>query len=962
MPVGFNLLEVVKSNWISLDNVLNVDFELYASYAEAIAPGTSGRWTVCNYNDPPVGFPRDCGPYGLVPYQWNDFTRTAGRNAVFYIEGTLEESESDPLKIEVLGTLLDLHGPISYCGTQDLIGSATVFDDGTFEMSGNAWKAFPFEHDVTFGTAISFTFSLAKEAEFHLICLDTNSDQKDNNRCFQIAGLDSTVRKMTPRTLEGTSNHYVIHVGNYFTGKVNFLTFVQNNDHYPTVGYSSFRDIVLFDVTRNLALRKPTSQSSTSENGNSEKAVDGNRDGDIAVGSSVAMTEASDLPSWWEVNLEGAFKVKTVTLFNSIENSVNLSNVIVKLLNANDITLRTSQYIGSTNGVQKVDIDFKKYNGLVSKVRVVLPTAFVSLQLAEVEVFEEASPHRQFMGCFKDSLDRGLPHKIVLNGNSQDISYSECATACWNEGYIYFGRQHYEECFCGGLEKSDVSFSKHGTATGCDCDGNYIGYWKSCVYKFLDSSSLPSDGPDSSEYEQVCDNGLVPGDVVVTAFNTDTNFSAKPVVVVKTMKDLKTGDEFYMTDRALDCSSGPCTFAPFADSYHDGTVKFTAYELIPAGNAIAFSKHKKPYSSIDYYFIKGNKQYSDGWSQVSWDGVADDNQFHLYSMRDDMDSTSKKILTGDNIILYCMAGSVPVYLFSVLWNDNPDFGWAGPGDLWGGDLSEEASKRSYKPPYGPALLLNPSTVPNEIKRNDVICACDNLGEESPLNTYSCNDGSTGSCYSHYQCYSDYFSKKEIDDACGADGLANNWKYRNHYFLSEPECGSTPTEFAAHAVDGSNWNYKRSHKNYPRITSVVVTDPYRFFCEGPPDRRKNAVHEEKQQLIVQEAVREYEFVLQEYHMEVKLEELASFEYLKTVNEYNNRRSKYLPDGKTPIPGNEAPQTQAIDPRVPVCFGNPMCKLAKEHLFVPGEEQGAGSGENQIFKKFHPLGNDAGIGTF
>jgi len=69
-------------------NVLGVDFDLYSTYEDALA-GTNA-WTWCNYNDPTVGFPRDCGPNGGVWYQWNSYAHRDGQaeanNHGYYVE------------------------------------------------------------------------------------------------------------------------------------------------------------------------------------------------------------------------------------------------------------------------------------------------------------------------------------------------------------------------------------------------------------------------------------------------------------------------------------------------------------------------------------------------------------------------------------------------------------------------------------------------------------------------------------------------------------------------------------------------------------------------------------------------------------------------------------------------------------------------------------------------------------
>ena len=38
------------------------------------------KWKYCNYDDPTVGFPRDCGKLGLVAYQWNAINRTSAKS------------------------------------------------------------------------------------------------------------------------------------------------------------------------------------------------------------------------------------------------------------------------------------------------------------------------------------------------------------------------------------------------------------------------------------------------------------------------------------------------------------------------------------------------------------------------------------------------------------------------------------------------------------------------------------------------------------------------------------------------------------------------------------------------------------------------------------------------------------------------------------------------------------------
>merc|ERR1711862_739345 len=58
-------------------NVLGVDFDLYSTYDDALADANA--WTTCNYNDPTVVFPRDCGPTYYVWNQWNSYAHRDGQ-------------------------------------------------------------------------------------------------------------------------------------------------------------------------------------------------------------------------------------------------------------------------------------------------------------------------------------------------------------------------------------------------------------------------------------------------------------------------------------------------------------------------------------------------------------------------------------------------------------------------------------------------------------------------------------------------------------------------------------------------------------------------------------------------------------------------------------------------------------------------------------------------------------------
>eukprot|EP01001_Neometanema_parovale_P005030 NODE_1771_length_1613_cov_307.518121_g1685_i0.p1 GENE.NODE_1771_length_1613_cov_307.518121_g1685_i0~~NODE_1771_length_1613_cov_307.518121_g1685_i0.p1 ORF type:complete len:480 (-),score=153.38 NODE_1771_length_1613_cov_307.518121_g1685_i0:174-1556(-) len=79
IPAGFSIYDNMFTTWSSVNNAFHVDFELYSSEADMNAGRNA--WTCCNFNDPGVAFPRDCGSTGCVGHQWNsvDPRHTSGK-------------------------------------------------------------------------------------------------------------------------------------------------------------------------------------------------------------------------------------------------------------------------------------------------------------------------------------------------------------------------------------------------------------------------------------------------------------------------------------------------------------------------------------------------------------------------------------------------------------------------------------------------------------------------------------------------------------------------------------------------------------------------------------------------------------------------------------------------------------------------------------------------------------------
>jgi len=94
IPNNFSIYNQFN-NWTSINNVLNKDFKLYYSYTDLI--NDTDGWTFCNYDDPQIGFPRDCGGRrGVLGFQWNSLTRGGQQNVKYSILDPEEEVVNIP--------------------------------------------------------------------------------------------------------------------------------------------------------------------------------------------------------------------------------------------------------------------------------------------------------------------------------------------------------------------------------------------------------------------------------------------------------------------------------------------------------------------------------------------------------------------------------------------------------------------------------------------------------------------------------------------------------------------------------------------------------------------------------------------------------------------------------------------------------------------------------------------------
>merc|ERR1712226_1600613 len=149
-------------------------------------------------------------------------------------------AERLPVSISIDGSPVVIpNNQLSYGSNQDFRDNLVEVSEGGSKISmyGNLWKALPFSSPVTVteNTVLSFTVSVDEVTDFVALCLEEDRTQGDEYRCFKLSGkqqsnLGPLIYRGINQVDEGNSYHYIIKLNSYFTGTMNYLTFLQDND------------------------------------------------------------------------------------------------------------------------------------------------------------------------------------------------------------------------------------------------------------------------------------------------------------------------------------------------------------------------------------------------------------------------------------------------------------------------------------------------------------------------------------------------------------------------------------------------------------------------------------------------------------------------------------------------------------------------------------------------------------
>ncbi len=137
--------------------------------------------------------------------------------------------------------------PYGYRQDRPSTGVVEVLDGGaTLHLTGNRWQMIDYPYQVTPNTVLEFDFSSPNEGEIHGIGLD-DDDRLSSSRTFKVHGTQNWGRRDYDDYPGSGVKHYVIPVGQYFTGSMQYIFFANDHDVSNPTAESYFSNVRIYE-------------------------------------------------------------------------------------------------------------------------------------------------------------------------------------------------------------------------------------------------------------------------------------------------------------------------------------------------------------------------------------------------------------------------------------------------------------------------------------------------------------------------------------------------------------------------------------------------------------------------------------------------------------------------------------------------------------------------------------------
>lgn len=131
--------------------------------------------------------------------------------------------------------------------TQDRAGDFSIGNSGNaLTLTNNTWKYILINYDVTANTVIEFDFSSTNQGEIHGLGFEDNNSLT-SSRYFKVHGTQNYGVTNYDNYSSGTTK-YIIPVGNFYTGSMDRLVFINDNDA-GSGNNSTFSNVRIYEGT-----------------------------------------------------------------------------------------------------------------------------------------------------------------------------------------------------------------------------------------------------------------------------------------------------------------------------------------------------------------------------------------------------------------------------------------------------------------------------------------------------------------------------------------------------------------------------------------------------------------------------------------------------------------------------------------------------------------------------------------
>ena len=173
------------------------------------------------------------------------------------------------------------------------------------------------EGEVTSNSGLHYYLNLTSEHSIDNIRLTTGPEMSEGTVVVSVANtkLKGLERVIAAWVIEdNTKNLHVFEkIGEAAQGNLIYITFL-NPDPSDVLDITELEVFGVSLAENNIALERPTSQSSTFDGGDSSRAVDGDTNGDFDDGS-VTLTEKQSSPSF-SVDLDAVYRITKIEIYN----------------------------------------------------------------------------------------------------------------------------------------------------------------------------------------------------------------------------------------------------------------------------------------------------------------------------------------------------------------------------------------------------------------------------------------------------------------------------------------------------------------------------------------------------------------------------------------------------------------------------------------------------------------------